>query len=1033
MTILNSHSRHSASLARWDITLRLRYLLPSPFRPRLFSTVAIAIAVLSPSPHATLTGPTIRGVRCCCAMMGGGLYALAIFFCMGIIRKSTAFTTVHNRIKLTRRHTEFDISGLRVRCFTTLLRHSSIQKTLFDEIISEDIEGLPIFDLLDSIRKSLQDKPNLLLEAAPGAGKTTCVPLLLCRPDGGKVIVVEPRRVATRSAAQRMSKLIGQVVGDSVGYAIRGESRQSPNTSILVMTDGVLLNMLREDPELNGYDTVILDEFHERGVGSDTALALLRVVQQTYRPDLRIISMSATLLGDPSVGNFEESTGSKLLKILGVDSCNVLRSEGRQYPVTIQHSQRSSPRHGAFLRDTKLLVETMADAIEEGLIKAPGKGDVIAFLPGAKEIKRVIKELSGLKDIVVLPLYGSMPKHEQDRAIFRDISDRRRRVIVSSPIAEASVTIEGVTCVVDSGLRRQPRYDANTGLPHLITVACSRDSAVQRARRAGRTREGHCIRIFSEVECDKLPQHTTPEIFSTDLVPTVLLLSEWGCTSANEIYDDLPFLDPPPKDALMKAYQMLLDLGALEEFRLANDRRKRYRVTDHGRKIVRLGTHPRFATAIIKASGLGDAPLAAAVVAASLLDQEYSVGQESNLALSVRDAIKDGPNSFIGKELLTFASRISKEASSAVSKALLGEITVTQVSDCVGPALLPGFIDLIAQRKGTASYGGSTYMLSLGQSARLDGKQDEGEYIIVVDTSTGDDGKTRIRSYLKIDSSELREISSEEDEVYVVASKGYEVRKRRITKVGALVLSSTPLHLPSSEEITNVLLDTITSMGGVKALVFQSNKNIEGLLKRVRLGREYFSNEAWPPCFASLDAIQNGNGTDEDEKVFVDIIEPWLGAVGSLKLDLLNILQTQLNGTHQDRLDLYPSSIRAPDGSAIPVTYNSETGPMASAKLQQFFGQKESPTVGPPGNAIPVSLILLSPSGKPLAQTIDLPFFWTETYPSIRAEMRGRYPKHPWPDDPMTAAATRLTKKQSNSDKGIDEMKESGKQRKKKR
>ena len=514
-------------------------------------------------------------------MMGGGRFALAFFPCLGIIRKSTAFTTAHNRITLTQRHNEFDNSG--VRCFT-LLSHNSIQKTLFDEIGSEDIEGLPIFNILDPIRESLQGKPNLLLEAAPGAGKTTCVPLLLCRPDGGKVIVVEPRRVATRSAAQRMSKLIGQpVVGDSVGYAIRGESRQSPNTSILVMTDGVLLNMLREDPELNGYDTVILDEFHERGVGSDTALALLRVVQQAYRPDLRIVVMSATLLGDPTAGNDEESTGSKLLKILGVDSCNVLRSEGRQYPVTIQHSQRSSPRHGSFLRDTKLLVETIAGAIKEGLIKAPGKGDVLAFLPGAKEIKRVIKELSGLEDVVVLPLYGTMPKHEQDRAIFRDISDRRRRIIISSPIAEASLTIEGVTCVVDSGLRRQPRYDANTGLPHLITVACSQDSAVQRAGRAGRTREGHCIRIFSEVECDKLPQHSTPEILSTDLVPTVLLLSEWGCTSANEIYDDLPFLDPPPKDALMKAYQMLLDLGALEEFRLTNDKKKRYRVTDHGR------------------------------------------------------------------------------------------------------------------------------------------------------------------------------------------------------------------------------------------------------------------------------------------------------------------------------------------------------------------------------------------------------------------------------------------------------------------
>lgn len=963
-------------------------------------------------------------------MMGGRRCALAIIF----IRKSTAFTEVHNRIK---HHSIFEDIGLSGKCLT-LSSHSSSQKTLFDEIGSKDIEDLPIYSILDPIRECFQNKPNLLLEAAPGAGKTTCVPLLLCRPNGGKVIVVEPRRVATRSAAQRMSKLVGQTVGDSVGYAIRGETRQSKNTSILVMTDGVLLNMLREDPELNGYDTVILDEFHERGVGSDTALALLRVVQLTYRPDLRIIVMSATLLGDPPAVNDEESTGSKLLKSLGVDSCNILRSEGRQYPVTIQHSQRGNSRHGAYFRDTKLLVEAMADAIEEGLIKAPDKGDVLAFLPGAKEIKRVKTELNGrgLKDIDVLPLYGTMPKHEQDRAIFKDVSDLQRRVILSSPIAEASLTIEGVTCVVDSGLRRQPRYDANTGLPHLITVACSRDSAVQRAGRAGRTREGHCIRIFSEVEFEKLSQHTTPEISSTDLVPTVLLLSEWGCTSANEIYDDLPFLDPPPKDALMKAYQMLLDLGALEGFRLANDKRKRYRLTDHGRKIVRLGTHPRFATAIIKATKLGDAPLAAAVIAASLLEHEKSVGQESNLALRVSDAIKEGPQSIIGKESLTFASGISKEAASAVSKALLGETSVTQVSDCVSTALLPGFIDLIAQRKGTASYGGSTYMLSLGQSARLDEKEDEGEYIIVVDTSTGDDGKTRIRSYLKIDSSEIRDIASTEEEVYVVASKGYEVRKRRITKVGALVLSSTPLPLPSSEEITDVLLDTINSLG-VKALVFQSNKNMDEiaeLLKRVGLAQLYFSDETWPPCFASLDAIKNRNGTDEDEKVLVDMIEPWLGAVGSLKLDLLNILRTQLNRNHQDQLDLFPTSIRAPDGSAIPVRYNSEIGPMATAKLQQFFGQQDSPTVGPPGNAIPVSLILLSPSGKPLAQTIDLPFFWTETYPSVRAEMRGRYPKHPWPDDPMSAVATRLTKKQSTSEvQGIDEMKDRSKQRKKKR
>ena len=410
---------------------------------------------------------------------------------------------------------------------STSLRQS--QTSLFDEINTRDIHDLPIYSILNDLRESIQNKPNLLLEAAPGAGKTTIVPLVISslQSKDNKVIVVEPRRVATRSAAQRMSKLLNQSVGNTIGYAIRGESKQSSNTKILVMTDGVLLNMIREDPELHGYDTIILDEFHERGVGSDTALALVREVQLNYRPDIKIIIMSATLLGastheDDERDEGEPTTGAKLLKVLGGDkTCNILQSEGRQYPITIQHSGRMNPRHAALFRDTKLLVKTMADVIEEGLLKAPEKGDVLAFLPGAKEIRRAVQELNArgglLQGVDIFPLYGALPKVEQDRAIFRTDSDVRR-VIVSSPIAEASLTIEGVTCVVDSGLQRQPRYDANTGLPHLITVACSRDSAVQRAGRAGRTREGYCIRLFSEEEFDKMSQHSTPEISSTDLV-----------------------------------------------------------------------------------------------------------------------------------------------------------------------------------------------------------------------------------------------------------------------------------------------------------------------------------------------------------------------------------------------------------------------------------------------------------------------------------------------------------------------------------
>jgi ATP-dependent helicase HrpB len=311
--------------------------------------------------------------------------------------------------------------------------------------------------------------------------------------------------------------------------------------------------------------------------------------------------------------------------------------------------------------------------------------------------------------------------------------------------------------------------------------------------------------------------------------------------------------------------------------------------------------------------------------------------------------------------------------------------------------------------------------------------------VIVVDTSTGDDGKTRIRSYSKIDASTLRAVASEKEEVYVKASKGYEIRRRKVIKVGSLVLSSTPMPSPSSEEVTSLYLDTINELGGVSALLsMQSKKDaaaLQELLQRMSIARRSSSDDDWPSCFASLDAIRNGIGTEDDERFVLDVIEPWLGAAESLKgLDLLSILNSELSPAQQNHLEnFFPTKITAPDGSAIPISYYSEAGPVAIAKLQQFFGQQESPAVGPPGKTTPVTLSLLSPSGKPLAQTIDLPFFWRETYPVVRAEMRGRYPKHPWPEDPITAVATRLTKKQEMKLSGegtIDKRKERSKQRK---
>ena len=430
--------------------------------------------------------------------------------------------------------------------------------------------------------------------------------------------------------------------------------------------------------------------------------------------------------------------------------------------------------------------------------------------------------------------------------------------------------------------------------------------------------------------------------------------------------------------------QMLIDLEALEQYKVTNTRTRGYKITSHGKQLVRLATHPRFATSIIKARE-DRASFVAALTVTALLDEELGGRQiESNLSLCVRDILRAGPDSFIGKQLIKYASKIGDDAKSAVMDAMDGKVNALEVSNSVGRALLPGFIDLIAQYKGDASYGGSSYMLSLGQSARLDGKQNEGDYVIVVDTSSGDDGKTRIRAYSPIDMNELKKVSMEKSEVYAVATKGYEVRARKVTKVGSLVIASSPLPSPSPDEVVDVLLDALSSIGGLPALLpMQSKKDVAeivSLRNRVALAKKH-SNEDWPPCFVCLET--------NDDDIATSLLQPWLAAAGSLKgLDLNTILRSQLSSDQLSKLERdFPTTIVAPDGSSIPITYHSNIPPTASAKLQQFFGATESPCVGA-DDAVPLSLELLSPSGKLLATTIDLPFFWRETYPSVRAEMR---------------------------------------------
>jgi ATP-dependent helicase HrpB len=827
---------------------------------------------------------------------------------------------------------------------------------------------LPIRAALADLRDALA-AGHAVLSAPPGSGKTTVVPLaLLDEPwlARGRVLMLEPRRLAARAAAARMAELAGEQVGGLVGYQVRFERRISAGTRVEVLTEGVLTRRLQSDPELDGVGLLIFDEFHERSIHADLALALALDVVRSLRPDLRVLVMSATLDAEP------------VAAVLG--GAAVVRAEGRQYPVEVRYLARPS---------TGPLLATAERAVRRAL--AEETGDVLVFLPGGGEIRGLIDRLgAGLPDgCVGVPLYGDLSKEAQDLAI-RPRTDGRRRVVVATDIAETSLTIEGVAVVVDSGLRRESRFDPNRGLSRLETVRISRDSADQRAGRAGRLGPGVCYRLWTESQHREMAERRRPEILTADLAPLALELLRWGVADATA----LAWLDPPPPAHWAQA------VGLLAELRLVDDAR---RLTPAGHRAAELGTHPRLAHLLRSAAEEGCASLGADL--AALLEERdpFRTGPgeprraDVELRLEALDRWRADrrAESGVDPHALTRAERAARHWRAALGKGSDGPRAAS-----AGALLSLAFPDRIARRRGAS---GSRYLLASGRGAALDEADSlaRADLIVAADLDAGRaDGRVFLAAAVGLD--ELRRLHRPRiewrDRLEWDAARQAVVASRE-ERLGALTLSVAAAGRPDPQQLLAALCDGLRR-AGTDALPWTDRAR--QLQARVAFVARHDPAHSWP---------------DLSDAALADTLEDWLGAwapgLRSLaeirSLDLASMIEARLDWPSRQRLDrLAPEAIRVPSGSMKRLDYTAADVPVLAVKLQEMFGLADTPRVC--DGRVPVMLHLLSPAQRPVQVTQDLRGFWERTYPEVRKELKGRYPRHPWPDDPWGAPPTARAK-----------------------
>lgn len=822
---------------------------------------------------------------------------------------------------------------------------------------------LTIHAVLPTLASALAEGTRAVLQAPPGAGKTTVVPLALLDAPwlaGGKVLMLEPRRLAARAAAAWMARGLGEAVGETVGYRVRLDSRVGPRTRIEVITEGILTRRLQADPGLEGIGALIFDEFHERSLDADLGLALALETQAALREDLRIVVMSATL------------DGARIAKLLG--GAPVIAAEGRLHPVDTRWIE--PPPHAR-------IEDAVAAAVRKALAEEPGS--LLVFLPGEGEIRRVAERLNDLPpDVHVTPLYGALAKDSQDEAIAPAPPDVRK-IVLASAIAETSLTIEGVRVVVDSGWARVARFDPARGMSRLDTVRVSQASAEQRRGRAGRTEPGVCYRLWPEAAHKALAPYHRPEILETDLAGLALDLAQWGVADPSA----LAWLDPPPPAALAQATALLKDLGALDDDG---------RITPHGRAMAALPLHPRLAHMVLRGRAMGLGALACDL--AALLGERDILGRagngESDADIRTRLDVLAGDRAPAGLSIRRGALTQAKEAARRWRRQL-GIADEARSSQDAGRLLALAYPERVARRRdepgGFRLAGGRGAVLPLTDPLAAE------DWLAVGDLDGGTrDARIFLAAPLAL--SEIEELFADriaETERMAWNHREQAVQATRQRRFGDLVLAETPLKNPAPEAMVAAMIDGIRDLGLASLPWSEELRDWQARLAFLRR----VEGEAWP---------------DVSDPALTASLDHWLAPYLSgitrrahlARIDLGGALRGLLTWAQRKALDdLAPTHVTVPSGSVRRIDYAGEI-PVLAVRLQEMFGLARGPAVA--GGKVPLLLHLLSPAQRPIQVTRDLAGFWANTYAQVRSELRGRYPKHVWPDDPLTAPPTRRAK-----------------------